>query len=62
MAWIPADVLFVVQVAIRERKRAIDALDAPAQTRIETELNALKPDWLATTYADWQAAGYPAIP
>jgi hypothetical protein len=62
MAWIPADVLFVTQVAIRERKRAVDAVDAVAQARIEIELNALDPDWLTTVYADWQAAGFPAIP
>lgn len=46
---------------MRKRKAAVDAVDAPAQTRQETELNALKPDWLATSYADWQTAGFPAI-
>lgn len=62
MAWIPADVFFVTQVAIRERKLAVDALDTPRQTRIETELNALDSDWLTTVYADWQTAGFPTIP
>ena len=62
MAWIPADVYFVVQVAMRQRKAAIDALDTDAQTRAETSLTALDSDWLSTVWADWQAAGYPAIP
>jgi len=61
MAWVESSVLAVVRVAMRKRKAAVDAVDAPAQTRQETELNALKPDWLATSYADWQTAGFPAI-
>jgi hypothetical protein len=62
MAWDPVQVFFVTQVAIRERKRAVDAVDAPAQARIEIELNALDPDWLTTVYADWSNAGFPTIP
>jgi len=62
MAWIPADVLFVTQVAIRERKAAVDAVDSPRQSRIEIELDALDSDWLTTVYADWQTAGFPTIP
>jgi|WetSurMetagenome_2_1015567.scaffolds.fasta_scaffold27644_3 hypothetical protein len=54
-------VLFVVQVAMRQRKKAIDASDTAAQARAETTLNALKSDWLTTSWAVWQAAGYPTI-
>lgn len=61
MAWIPADVYFVVQVAMRKRKAAIDATDTAAQTRAETSLTALDSDWLSTVWVDWQTAGYPAI-
>jgi hypothetical protein len=54
-------VLFVVQVAMRQRKQAIDAVDAAAQARAEASLDKLKPDWLTTDWAVWQAAGYPPI-
>jgi hypothetical protein len=54
-------VLPVVQVAMRERKKAVDASDAPRQAYHEKSLNDLKPGWLAKEYADWQTAGYPVI-
>ena len=48
--------------AMKARRAAILATDAPAQARAEASLNALKPGWLAAEYADWAAAGYPALP
>jgi hypothetical protein len=54
-------VLPVVRVAMRERKAAIDAADANKQARHEASLGKLKPGWLATEYAAWQAAGFPVV-
>jgi hypothetical protein len=57
----PSNVYRVVLVAMRKRKAAIDAGDAISQARAEASLDKLKPTWLATDWAVWQAAGYPVI-
>jgi hypothetical protein len=57
----PSSVYAVVLVGMRKRKAAIDSGDAVGQARAEASLDKLKPTWLATDYAAWQAAGYPVI-
>ena len=61
MAFVHSSVLSVVRVALRKRKEAIDNSDTVAQSRHETSLSVIKPNWLAKEWADWAADGYPPI-